>query len=221
MNNSNTEIIKKALLQVELTEIHYLESFSSVSFEPSENHKNTVNKIIKSERKRENSVLKLSAKKRLALLIASIIIFALIMTSCIFGNQIKELIIDIYESMMGLSSYDDNLPDYKEYTFNFIPAEYNLVEYSSQEDVTIHRYSNGQHRLNITQNSSAHSKIQIDNKNSTYHTVVVNGITVHCVLKHNTYSIVWKMEGTNFTLTCHDSIEWSDIEKIIVNTVLK
>lgn len=98
MTVTQIEITKKALLDVELIEIKYWESFPDIDFAPSQVYVDKIKKIIISECRREASLLKLSARKKLTLLIASALIFLLTLSACVFKDQIKDFVIEAYDA---------------------------------------------------------------------------------------------------------------------------
>ena len=222
MTVTQTEMIKKALLAVELSEIKYMEKLPDASLDFSEMYKTKISRLINSERKREASLLRLSARKRLTILVASILILLLTLTACIFKDHIKEFIIESYGAMTRFfSPYDESISDYQKHTFTYIPEGYKLTESFEFQNYIEYRYSNSTHFISITQSQLSGNSIQIDTENASYDILNINNIEVHRSIKNNTYMVVWKTDTTAFSLVCHDSVEWSEIEKIILGAVPK
>ncbi len=222
MTESQVKVIKKALLDVELIEIKNLEKYPTIDFELSAKYSKQVNELIRLEQKRESSFLKLSVRKKVTLLVASVLILLFVLTACLFGGQIKEFVIEIYDSMTRLfSPSDDSLSDFTEYDFSYIPDKYALVDETKYPGYFSKNYSNGLHTLIITQNIASGNSIQIDTEDASYDTINIDDRTLHRVKKNNTYTIVWKNETNAFSLSCHDSLPWEEIEKIILNAVPK
>ena len=222
MTVTQIEITKKALLDVELMEIKYLEGFPEIDFAPSSVYEDKIKKIINSEREREASFLKLSARKKLTLLIASVLIFLLTLSACVFREQIKDFIIEIYDNMTRFfSPYNESISDYQEYTFTYVPDGYKLNDSYYYENSSKLLYSNGKFDLIIRQSVASGNSTQIDTEDASYTSMQVDNYIVHITNKNNAYSVVWKNETNVFLIICDASIELSEIEKIILGAVPK
>ena len=221
MINSQTILIKKAIFQVENEEIKYLEEFPDVPFVPSEKYNTSLAKLIDFERKRENSLLKLSYRQKAVALIVAITILFTMLTSCIFGKQIKEFFVEIRENMLSLfSPISEDVYNYVEYDFTNIPSDYELV--NSKKDVFWRNdeYSNGEHFLYINQCALLGSTTRIDIEGSSYTEEYIGDVILYSTYKNNTRTFVWENDTTSFLIVCHDSISKEKIKEIILTTIL-
>lgn len=222
MTDSQLKQVKNALLDVELKEIKRLEAFPDAPFEPSLNYTDKIKAIIEAERKRESSFLKLSAKKRTAVIIASVIAFLLIFTSCVFKEEIKDFVIDFYGTMTRfLSNNDDTSAELQPYTFTYIPDGYTLKTENEYPGFLKTIYFNEDKVLTINQSIISGNSIQIDSEDSSYKTTSVGNYTVHHINKNNEYTLFCKTETTIIYIHCHSSISWEEIEKMILGAVPK
>ena len=222
MTDSQIEITKKALVAVDNIEIKKLDLFPDVPFQPSEEYLKKIEKIINSEKKRESSVLHLSARKKIALLIAVIITALTVLSACIFIEQIKDFLTETYGTMTKFFSPNDKENGgFKEYIFSYLPDKYQEID-SYQDNVSIVKvFSDGNYYLSIEQTSLSGSHIQIDTENMDYETATINELTVYYSINNNRYALLWQNSSTLFHLNCHDSVGWEEIEKIISNATPK
>ena len=222
MTDSQIAITKKALVAVDNIEIKKLELFPDVPFQPSEEYLKKIEKIINSEKKRESSILHLSARKKIALLIAVIITALTVLSACIYIEQIKDFLSETYGTMtIFFSPKDKENSGFKEYIFSYLPDKYQEID-SYQDNVSIVKvFSDGNYYLSIEQTSLSGSHIQIDTENMDYETATINELTVYYSINNNRYALLWQNPSTLFHLNCHDSIGWEEIEKIITNATPK
>ena len=129
MINSQTILIKKAIFQVENEEIKYLEEFPDVPFVPSEKYNTSLAKLIDFERKRENSLLKLSYRQKAVALIVAITILFTMLTGCgiIFRNEIREIYNEFF-LLLTFSDRENNNTIENIYQVNYIPEGYYFDE---------------------------------------------------------------------------------------------
>ena len=216
MTDNQIKVIKQVLMDVELLEIGELELLSNVNFTPSDAFNKKIARIINFEKNRENSILKLTFRKRIAVLIAAIITALTVFSACAFGNQIKDFFIEVYESTTRLFSNSENEYEYIEYTFTYIPEGYkpsNIIRY---ENTLISKYANEENTLTITQCKLSGSSIQINTEGKGYQTINVGNYKVYYVNNKSMNIAVWSYEGNSFDIVCHESLSWDEIEKIIL-----
>ena len=219
MTAVQTEMIKKALNDVDAIEIYKLSSLPEVPFTPSVDFIDKVNKLIDSDRKRECSLLKLSHKKKVALLIASAMILVLTLTACIFREEIQDFFISIKKETIGfVSSTDENTTTSATYRFTYIPSGYVLTDTLKTDATLLCVYKNDTHYLSIDQ-GSINSCVNMDTENGSYQITVINDYTIYYTYTKNTYSLIWKNDTDVFSITCHESLGWNEIEKIVIGVV--
>ena len=216
MNDMQTEMIKKALNDVDTIEIRKLSSLPETPFTPSVGFINKVNELINNERKRERSLLKLSHQKKVAILVASVMILILTLTACIFIEEIQDFFISIKKEAIGfVSSTDENITTSEKYKFTYIPSGYVLIDTLKTDSTFLCVYKNDTHYLSIDQGSMS-SCVNMDTENGNYQTTIINDYTIYYTYTKNTYSLIWKNHTNVFGITCHESLGWDEIEKIIL-----
>ena len=221
MTISQKNVITQALLDIETVKIKKIEALPSFPFETSKEYNEKINKLILSERKRENSILKLNLRKKVTLLAASILILMLALTACLFKEEIRDFFISFENDTIKFfyPSQEDGY-DYVEYNFEFIPEGYLLKDEFIDENSQLLIYSNDdEHILSIGQGNVKISTSRIGSEDGNYQTATVNGQTVYFNLVKNTYTLLWKTEGNVFLLTCPEYLGWSTVEQIICGAV--
>ena len=220
MTISQKNVITQALLDIETVKIKKIEALPSFPFETSKEYKEKTNKLILSERKRENSILKLNLRKKVTLLAASILILMLALTACLFKEEIRDFFISFEDATIKFfyPSQEDGY-DYVEYNFEFIPEGYLLKDEFIDDNHQLLIYSNNEHSISIGQGNVKTSTSRIDTEDGSYQTATVNGHTVYFNLVKNTYNLLWKAEGNVFLLTCPEYLGWSTVEDIICGAV--
>ena len=217
MTGTQIEIIKKALYDVDTMEIIKLSALPAVPFVASTKHNDKVQKLIDSERRRENSVLKLPFRNKVVIIIALFLILSLTLTACIFRKEIKEFIIKIYTSSIGFDSntdkYDDN---YTEHIFTYIPVEYKLIDSFDNVKNSKKVYSCDDKLLVIEQCSSKGDMVQLGSDDQTYNHRLIDKYNVYYTYTKNTYALIWNYQEKIFIISCHESLGWDEIEKIIL-----
>lgn len=221
MTDSQIKVIKRALLDVELMEIEVLEKLPSADFEPSKKYTERVNKLISLEQKRENSFLKLSLKRKISILVASILILLFALTACIFNNQIKDFIIELFDTSIKFFIPDSEEVAYQEYVFSYIPDEYTLKEEFKYPRATFTIYSNNEYLLQLEQREAASSSTQIDTNSASYTTINIGDYLVYYNNKNNTHVLVWKNESNIFSIVCDDYLTMEELEKIVLGIAIK
>ena len=217
MTGTQIEIIKKALYDVDTMEIIKLSVLPAVPFVASTKHNDKIQKLIDSERRRENSVLKLPFRNKVVIIIALFLILSLTLTACIFRKEIKEFIIKIYTSSIGFDSntdkYDDN---YTEHIFTYIPVEYKLIDSFDNVKNSKKVYSCDDKLLVIEQCSSKGDMVQLGSDDQTYNHRLIDKYNVYYTYTKNTYVLIWNYQEKIFIISCHESLGWDEIEKIIL-----
>ena len=121
--------------------------------------------------------------------------------------------------MTKFTSDSDKAMMYKEYTFTYIPVGYEINDYIHDDNWCYQEFLSTDGYIQIDQSKSSETSVQLDTENATYRIVRLKDIELHHVIKHNTHSVLWKIEGTTFYLTCKDNLEWEEIKKIILGAI--
>ena len=144
-------------------------------------------------------------------------ILSLTLTACIFRKEIKEFIIKIYTSSIGFDSntdkYDDN---YTEHIFTYIPVEYKLIDSFDNVKNSKKVYSCDDKLLVIEQCSSKGDMVQLGSDDQTYNHRLIDKYNVYYTYTKNTYVLIWNYQEKIFIISCHESLGWDEIEKIIL-----
>ena len=218
MTLSQTEYIKKALLKVEMIEIDKMILLPDVNFKTSEEYNDFVNKIINNERKRENSLLKLSFRKKLIILIASILVMLAIFTACIFGKQIKGFFIDILEYSSNFSaSSDGEKSTYKEYDFSYIPPNFKIKDTYRTPYSFEQVYYNEEFYLYLDQGDlNSQFSIHINTEGKGYDILNIGKYKVYYTNNKHMHILIWEINDNYFSITCSDAVSLNEIEQIVL-----
>ena len=215
MTKSQISLIKETLYELECLEVEKYEAFPPIDFEPSKNHIDKINNIIESVAKKENSINKIPAKKKLIVLIAAAIIFTLIFSACAFGKQIKEFFVQFSDVLSQFSTeFDESLP-FVVYEHSYIPEGYEVMQSKQHGRYVEVAYTNGDNILVIIQKSANSSSLHIDTT-ETYELIEINKHEIHYIKKSKAYVLLWKHDNSSFMITSQDSLSWEEIEKVVI-----
>ena len=211
MTKSNLQLIKKALLTVELEETKIFDSIPLTDVTHTQEYINTIDNFLTSTC--QHSVFNLKKRIIAALIAAAVLIFA---TACAFREPIAEFFIDIYEKYTSFSTNNEKNRKIDEvYSPLYIPHGYDLTSRTiSTTDVNTY-WSDGTHQIILFQSPNGIQNTIMDTENEDYQQVEVNSLTVYYIFKHNTYICLWENDKYVFSLSCSGSLEIDVIKEII------
>jgi hypothetical protein len=102
------------------------------------------------------------------------------------------------------------------HTAYYIPEHYIVQHQQKTENSQIDRWKNEQKFIKLYQ-STTQTDVFSDNDGAETFTTVVGNLQVRHYVKKDICTIYWENDNIFFTLTCPSSLEWAEIEKIILN----
>ena len=216
MTENQLQTIKQALYDAEMLEIKKLEALPIIEVEHSTNYNKKINTLLENAKRGDFSPSNLTRKRRVMLLVAVIVVFALTVTSCAFGEQIKDFCFSIYEKFMRVevNGETDNT-SFEQYTPSFVPDGYVVDDNDVGNGYSRLIFNDGSHRIYIDQYKLSSGNMILDTENAEYSEMDIGGKIVYCLKKNNTYTLLWLNNNYQFLVTCHSSIEWNNIESMI------
>lgn len=216
MTENQLQTIKQALYDAEILEVKKLEALPIIEVEHSTNYNKKINTLLEKARRGDFSPSNRTRKRRVMLLVAVIVVFALTVTACTFGEQIKNFCFSKYEKFMRVevNGEPDNM-SFKQYIPTFVPDGYVLEDNDVGNGYSRLIFINGSHRIYIDQDKLSSGKLILDTENAEYSEMDIGGKRVYCLKKNNTYTLLWLNNNYQFLVTCHSSIEWNNIESMI------
>ena len=213
-----TDILKKALLESTLKEIQVIEALDYPKVKTDDEYENKIYSVInKSQVKRRHY------SKRIAIILAAILVcLSMMMSISAIRIKVIDFVVSIYEKYIALSIDEpsSNYPKTIEKVFKptYIPDEY-MENSFSQEQLTVKlSWNSSRLKIRFYQNVILNdTDVYLDNENSKSSSLKVGNITIYYILKNGEYSIKWINEGYLFLISCPESLEWEEIEKIIMS----
>lgn len=216
MTNAQLKIIKRALFDAEMIEIKKLEAFPEAKGEHSEEYIKKISELRQRTKIKKSSIINLTPKRKIAILVAALITLALTITACAFAEQIEDFTFKVYEKFTSV--YVEGEPDTSEFVQcmpSYIPDDYVLAD---NEVISISSraiWYNGSHRIFLDQDRKSSNIISLDTEDSPCVMTTIGSNQVYYVSKNNTYVFLWIEKNYQFSLTCHSSLAWDEIEKMI------
>ncbi len=217
MTNSQIEVLKIALLNVEREELRLLDSLPDENYEFSDEHKARMKRMVY---KYDHSN-KTMPKKLSIILVAAILAITLIMSISAIRIPVVNFFVEIYESFISIFIDSDNTNEtnntHEIYMPQYIPKHYKQSRcFSNNYNVIttwINEYDNN--KITINQNILNVSQSFIDFENSDYSELVINEQKFYYMVKNGNVTYLWHYDQYIFTLTCPETLGLEEIEKII------
>lgn len=218
MTDKQLAIVKEALMEADLREMAIIDALPDEEITFSEKYKNAISKLMNNTRRSTRSF----SKKATVILVAVLTSLILAMSVSAIRDPFVKFVVKSYESFISIFVDDKDAPSPNEisafYVPSYIPKEYSL-----------HTMNKGDRMLNIIWAKDEHSKISllqapygdglqvhIDKNGENYLSYKTKLNTEFFYeFKNNHYNIIWTDKTFIYSLTCPDTIELSEIEKII------
>lgn len=221
MTNAQLEIIKRALFDAEMIEIKKLETFPEVKVAHSPAYVQKISELREKTKRTESSIISFSPRRKIAILVAVVLILALTITACAFGEQIKEFLFEIYETFTRAEvEGDPNTTEFEQYTPSYIPNDYTIVDNEIVGGSSRIIWYNGDHYIYLDQDQQSSNKLILDTENSPYTQTIMGEHQIYYINENNTYIFIWIENGYQFSLYCHSSLTWDNIESLICSISL-
>lgn len=216
MTNSQIEVLKIALLNVEREELKLLDSLPNESYEFSDQHNARMKKLVY----KYDNFKKAMTKKLSVILVAAILAIALIMSISAIRIPVVNFFVEIYESFISIFvDKDDNGAEKIQeiYMPQYIPKQYKQSN-SFSDDYSIQTTWKNEvdnSEIHISQMVLNVSQSFIDFEKADYTEYTINDQKIYYMIKNNFIMVVWCDEQNLFTLSCPETIGLEEIEKII------
>ena len=216
MTNNQLAAARSALEFIELGEANVLSHLSDTIPNYSERFNAGIERLIASERRRESSVLKLPLRKKILILVAAMIISLLTATSCVFREEIKDFIIEVYSNSVILSTGDSGAHEITaEYHPNYLPSGY-LHDKTIRSNTKItSTWQRGSNTITLTQATKLTEEIKLDLYGTDYRLLEIKGMEIHSLHENRSYYCVWTHDGYTFTLRAGSDLDLEDVKDII------
>ena len=217
MTNSQIEVLKIALLNVEREELKLLDSLPDENYEFSDEHKTRMKRIV-DKYDRSNKTM---PKKLSIILVAAILAITLIMSISAIRIPVINFFVEIYESFISIFVDSDGANDATKtqeiYTPKYIPEHYQQSQnFSDDYNIqTTWKNTADNSEIIINQCKLSTSQSYIDFENSDYIEYVISEQKFYYVVKNGNITFLWHCEQYLFTLSCPETLGLEEIEKII------
>ena len=214
MTNNTYQKIRSALTAYAMAEIQNFEALPEVPFEPSESYREGIERIHESYLQMQ---ARISKRKLIALLVAAVIIVTSI-TACVYREEIKSFFVGMFDTHARFEHEEENANIIETVYFpSYIPNEYTKDKTIYNNGMTYLRYKYDNLELIYNQYPKSNYSGNLDTEGAEYDIITVGDQQIHRTYKKNTFSMIWETERYVFGLTCHDSIPWEEIERIILS----
>ena len=207
----NSKQLKRAFYKAEMLELAAFESLQIIEPECSPEHLVAMERLLGVERPRPHT--RVNWKKVLiAAIAAALITSALSLT--VYGKEIIGFITQFYEDHIRFTTDDTTGVIETEFAPTWIPEDYSHVSTERNVSSVVAMWKDEDRTIIFTQltNGSRHN---VDNKDTGYYTMNVDGMTVHCISKHNTHVFIWTDGSYSFELYFSSYISDEDAARII------
>lgn len=195
----NPELLRGALYKAEIID---LEIFESRNFEEhvfSEKFNSAMEKLCK-----EENAKAVYSKKRIKLIyIIAAILTASLLTLAACGHHIekfRDFIMEIFDREILLTTSDgENSRITEYYKPTWLPEGFEFASFADDSLGITTDWKNGKRTISLTQCLNG-TTVGLDNENSNYHVIDVEGKEVHCISKYNTCKFVWTDGNYIFSL---------------------
>ena len=213
MTEKQIDLIKKALFNIEMREVRYLDSFPDVDFVHTEKYIQNINKLLSGKAPKPSTAF--FRKPLLAVIIAIVLLFA---TACTFKKTIVNFFEEIYETFTNLKTnedYDKTITTV--YTLSYLPDGYELKNETINKTFVSTLWSDGENKILLYQKPLNNGCFTIDTENNDHGYIYTEDLSVFYVRNNNTYLFTWENDYFAFQLKCNDSISLDEAKKIIEN----
>lgn len=212
MNSNQVAIIKRALTEIKLLEIKKFEDLPNIDAKYSDKYNKNISALIQKQKH-------MSIKNRIAIvIIAAVLIVTFAVPAFAYEKQIREFFIDIGENFTRLFSEDKKSGTVERiYYATWLPDGYEQVELNNYEIAVTTVWASDNNKIILEQLATGSTSIRLDTENTYYQVTQIGSKTIHYAIKNDTYSITWIEEHYTFTLSCHNSIHWEDVKRIITS----
>jgi len=192
----NSKQLKRAFYKAEMLELAAFESLQIIEPECSPEHLAAMERLLGVERPRPHAHVNWK-KVLIAAIAAALITSALSLT--VYGKEIIGFITQFYEDHIRFTTDDTTGVIETEFAPTWIPEGYTKISVNKSPVSIRTTWENDTNSIILSQLTSG-SRHNVDNKDTGYYTMNVDGMTVHCISKHNTHVFMWTDGSYSFEL---------------------
>ncbi len=217
MTDKQISIVREALMEADLREMAVIDSLPDEEIAFSEKYKNAISKLMNNTRRSARSF----SKKATVILVAVLTSLILIMSVSAIRSQIINFLVDIYDNYIKVT-VDNNdeqeliieNPSYPSYMIE----DYPIKSVNNLESLVMTIWGNEDDNVielwQVT--NSDDLNIHMNNPNGGYKSIVLqSNLNLYYYINHGYYRFFWADDTYFYFFSCPDSIELSEIEKII------
>ena len=189
---------------------------------PSTRYRKRMERLIKRQKQLYWKCVNTVGKRVAVFAVAIALIFALSMSVYAVREPVVEFFVNVYEKFVEFFYDEDDIakaPDTIEtvYSLGYVPEGYELENYEIGKYSTkfVFKNHNGD-KISFSQNLMI-SLSCLDNENSNFEVLLINGKQVAYTQKANIMSYMWNANGYTFSLYLPREILQEDIVEIITN----
>ncbi len=217
MTKEQISIAKEALYQYELIRIKHIEALSDPDFSPSEEYSNKKEEI---RAKIKNNTLKsrvLSTKQKIAVIIAATLIMTIIATACAFGKQIRGFFVNFFDSFSTIQPTGNNKYFCENYELTWVPEDYIETNKTTTKKLIKIEYSNNTDIIDFICQPKSYFYAILDTQLAEYEKFTLEDKEIYFSEKYGLYTFYWVENDATLYLSCNTSIQWLDIERMILS----
>jgi hypothetical protein len=217
MTDKQLAIVKEALMEADLREMAIIDALPDEEITFSEKYKNAISKLMNNTRRSARSF----SKKATVILVAVLTSLILMMSVSAIREPIVNFLVDIYDNYINVTvDNKDNQESVIEAPLfpSYIAEGYTLDNVNDLESWVITRWKNeSDNVIELWQvTNSDDLNIHMNNPEGGYKSIVLQSdLNLYYYSRDGYYSFFWVDDKYFYSLTCPDTIELSEIEKII------
>lgn len=222
MTNYEIDILKKALLQIELEELNHFKNLPDENIEFSEEFETKIQKLSKRRKSLIWQATKTVPRRIAVILIAALITFCMMMTISAIRVPVVNFVINVYEDFISIfveKEEEVEVPDSIEdiYMPSYIFGDYSLVTSNKNNKYVETIWLDTNNNIMILNQDVLETdyKIYLDNNGVDYQSANFKNLNVHFSSKNDQYFFIWTNGYYKFELVCSTQIELSEVEKLI------
>ena len=222
MTNNQIALIKEALLEEDLREMAIIDALPDEEIVFSEKYKTEMQKLLNKHKKYTRNANRFIPKRLVGVLAAILITLTLMMSISAIREPVVKFIVNVYENFISIFVEEDDsikIPEIieEEYTPSYMIEGYILEEVQNYDVLRITTWYDNDNKIELCQQIlKSDFKSVIDKENVTYTSKNTKiNTTIYYIKKGNEYSVIWSDGIYFFNLLCPNTIEITEVEKII------
>lgn len=215
MNSLQTAMLKAALEEAGMYEVHYVRSLPAPSQPRSAQFEQSMSAICRQNSRHIPHSGRWGKRKWFVILIAAVLLFSFSLSVSAIRKPLFsafERITDRFVEIIFPAKHE--VSDIQEYQVNWIPEQFVQDSTTSNHDVVSSTWIFEEQYITFTQYCSE-NHLHIDTEGVVISNAVLGDRELTYLEKHETYHISWNENSYFFTLTCPSDIPWEDIVRMI------